>query len=94
MFNDSVEIKQDLVGGKYNIFSEYSSPNSCQQTKGLVALQIAGVNKHDLGQYKCKLLGPDTVLAVKDIPLLEDGMFFCVLSHWLCKVISNNLFII
>ena len=94
MFNDSVEIKQDLVGGKYNIFSEYSLPNSCQQTKGLVALQIAGVNKHDLGQYKCKLLDPDTVLAVKDIPLLEDGMFFlCVLSNWLCKVISNNLYL-
>ena len=83
MFNDSVEIKQDFVRGKYYIFSEYSSPNSCQKTKGLVALQIARVNKHDLGQYKCKLFDSATVLAVKDIPLLEDGRFFSVFSNCL-----------
>ena len=76
IFNDSVEIrKQAFGGGKYGIFSEYSSPNSCQQTKGFVALQIARVNTHDLGQYKCKLLDSDSVIAVKDIPLLEDGRF-------------------
>ena len=94
MFNDSMEIT-DLFGN-YQISISHSPPNSCQQTtmKGLVALQITGVNKHHLGQFKCKLLDPDTVLAVKDIPLLEDSMFFlCVLSNWLCKVISNNLYL-
>ena len=82
IFNDSVEIRKEAFGGgKYGIFSEYSSPNSCQQTKGSVALQIARVNTHDLGQYKCKLLDPDSVIAVKDIPLLEDGRFFSVVSN-------------
>ena len=75
MFNDSVEIRP-VYGGNYDIVSTSFAPNSCQQTRSLVELQITGVNKHDLGQYKCKLLDPDTVLAVKDIPLLEDGMFF------------------
>ena len=83
IFNDSVEIKQAFGGGKYGIFSEYSSPNACQQTKGAVTLQIARVNKHDLEQYKCKLLVSNSVLAVKDIPLLEDGRFFSVFSNCL-----------
>ena len=82
IFNDSVEIrKQTFGGGKYGIFGEYSSPNSCQQTKGSVALQIARVNTHDLGQYKCKLLDSDSVIAVKDIPLLEDGRFVSVVFN-------------
>ena len=83
IFNDSVEITQFIGVGKYYILSVYYPPNACQQTKGAVTLQIARVNKHDLGQYKCKLLVSNSVLAVKDIPLLEDGRFFSVFSNCL-----------
>ena len=77
-FEESREIKENS-DGKYKIFSNYSTPNLCQQTKGLIALQIANVTKHDLGQYKCELLESSILLAVKDISFYKyGGMLFYV----------------
>ena len=70
------EIKED---GKYKIISMHSPPNSCQQTKGLVALEISNVSKHDLGHYKCGLLMSDRKLAERDIPFYDFGELYTVL---------------
>jgi len=70
------EIKED---GKYKIIFMHSPPNSCQQTKGLVALEIANVSKHDLGHYKCGLQMSGIKLAERDIPFYDFGELYTVL---------------
>ena len=77
-FKDSREIKAN-DDEKYNIFSSYSAPNLCQQTKGFSALQIANVSIHDFGKYRCELLESGVLLAVKDITFYAyEGMPFYV----------------
>jgi len=69
------EIEED---GKYKIISMHSPPNSCQQTNGLVTLEIANVSKHDLGHYKCGLQMSDIKLAERDIPFYDFGELYTV----------------
>ena len=67
------DLKED---GRYKIFSEYSPPNSCEQSKGLVAFQIGNVSKHDFGQYMCSLQMSGVTLAEKGISFYELGKFY------------------
>jgi len=62
------EIKED---GKYKTSHWHSLPNSCQQSKGSVVLQIENVSKLDFGQYLCELRMSYTKLAVQDVRLYE-----------------------
>ena len=64
------EIKEN---GKYKILSMHFPPNSCQQTNGLIALEIANVSKQDLGQYKCGLQMSGIMLAERHIPFYDFG---------------------
>ena len=80
LFNNGTEITNAF--GKYKILNAFSSPNSCQQKKGTVSLQIENLTKEDLGTYKCALLEYDMEIAVDDVPLYEYGMFsalYCIL---------------
>ena len=77
MFKNGSEITN--ASGKYKILSAFSSPNSCQQTKGVVYLHVNNVTTEDLGTYKCALLDSDMEIAVEDVPFYEYGMF-CALN--------------
>ena len=70
--NHGGEIKEH-THGKYEKFESYSTPDSCQQSKGLVALQIRNVSSQDLGQYKCGLQLSDMILAEKDVSFFDFG---------------------
>ena len=73
MFNNGTEITNAF--GKYKILNAFSSPNSCQQKKGTVSLQIENLTREDLGTYKCALLESDMEIAVEDVSLYGYGMF-------------------
>ena len=77
MFKNGSEITN--VSGKYKILSAFSSPNCCQQTKGVVYLHVNNVTTEDLGTYKCALLDSNMKIAVEDVPFYEYGMF-CALD--------------
>ena len=70
--NDGGEINEHAYG-KFEIFASYSTPDSCQQSKGLVALQIRNVSSQDLGQYKCGLQLSGMILAEKDVSFFDFG---------------------
>ena len=72
MFKNEREIRD--VYGKYKILSTFSSPNSCQQKRGVVSLHVENLTMEDLGTYKCVLFENDVEIAVEDVPFYEHGM--------------------
>ena len=80
MFKNEREITD--VYGKYKILSTFSSPNSCQQTKGEVDLHVQNLTREDLGTYKCVLFENNMEIALEDVPFYEYGMLrFLNCSH-------------
>ena len=80
MFKNEREITD--VHGKYKIITAFSSPNSCQQTRGDVYLRVENLTREDLGTYKCVLFENDMEIAKEDVPFYEYGMLhFLNCSH-------------
>ena len=80
MFKNEREITD--VYGKYKTLSTFSSPNSCQQTKGEVDLHVQNLTREDLGTYKCVLFENNMEIGSEDVPFYEYGMLrFLNCSH-------------
>ena len=92
MFKNGREITN--VYGKYKILSTFSQPNSCQQTKGAVYLQVENLTREDLGTYMCALLESGTKIAVADVPFYEYGKLRVLNCIYLVRFDENYNFLI